>query len=117
MRSVIKDPRINTFISITDVKVSKDLAYADIFISSVEGQKKIEKAVDALNHASGFIQHKLRRALRMRTTPVLRFQADRGIELGFELSKKIDTLTDDSPTDREEKQQNQPDPIASSDDE
>ena len=93
MRGVIKDPRINTFLSITEVKVSKDLTYADLFMSSMDGQKRLAKSVDALNHAAGFIQHKLRKTLHLRTTPVLRFKPDNGIEHGYELSKTLDHLT------------------------
>jgi ribosome-binding factor A len=92
MREVIKDPRVNTMLSITEVKISKDLAYADLFVSSFEGHKKLERSVEALNHAAGFIQHKLKSVLRLRTTPILRFKADPGIEYGFEISKKIDAL-------------------------
>ena len=93
MRGVVKDPRVTSMVSITEVKVSKDIAYADIFVSSLEGKKKLQKAVAALNHAAGFIQHKLRDNIHLRTTPVLRFKADPAIERGFRMTKTIEQLT------------------------
>jgi ribosome-binding factor A len=94
LRGVIKDPRVNTMLSITQVKVSKDLAYADIFVSTFEGGKKLDKAVEALNHAAGFIQHKLKDAIRLRNTPILRFKRDNAIARGYEMTKKLDELSE-----------------------
>jgi len=93
LRGVIKDPRVSTMLSITQVKMSKDLAYADIFVSTFEGGKKLDKAVEALNHAAGFIQHKLRHTVRLRTTPKLRFKLDSTIAAGYEMTKKLDELS------------------------
>ena len=93
MRSVVKDPRIDTFISISRVKVSKDIGYADVFVSGIKGEKQVQKAVDALNHAAGFVQYKLKGHLHLRNTPKLRFKIDRSIEEGFILSQKIESLS------------------------
>ncbi len=92
MRGVIKDPRVDSLVSITDVKVSRDIGYADVSISSIEGVNKTRKAADALNHASGFIQHRMRNTLKLRSTPKLRFIVDTSIKDGFDLSQKIDNL-------------------------
>ena len=92
MRGVIKDPRVDTLLSVSHVKVSKDLGYADIYISSIRSEKRIEKAVEALNHAAGFIQHKLRGKLRLRNTPILRFKKDDGIAEGFRITQKLKDL-------------------------
>jgi ribosome-binding factor A len=93
MQEEIKDPRIDSLLSVSRVKVSKDLGYADIYVSGFIGEKKIEKAVAALNHASGFIQHKLRGKLHMRKTPVLRFIKDDTIAEGFRMTQKLKELT------------------------
>ena len=93
MRGRIKDPRISTLLSITGVHVSIDKAYADIFISSFEGEKKINQSVEALNHAAGFIHNKLKANLKMRSTPKLRFKRDDSIEKGFQITKKLDGIT------------------------
>ena len=89
MRGVIKDPRVDTLLSVTRVKVSKDIGFADVYISSIQSGKKVEKAVEALNHAAGFIQHKMGNKLHLRNTPVLRFRRDEGIEEGFNINQKL----------------------------
>ncbi len=80
-------------ISITEIRMSKDLAYADVYVSSFESAKKLDRAVEALNHAAGFIQHKLSGAVRLRTTPILRFKSDTAIARGYAMSKKLDELS------------------------
>lgn len=92
MKGIVKDPRVSTLITITSVEVSPDLAYAKLFVSSFESEMKTGKAVEALNHAAGFIQKNISRDLKMRVTPRLRFIADSSIRKGFELNEKIDNL-------------------------
>ena len=92
MRGVIKDPRVNALLSISRVSASRDMAYADVYVSSIQGRRKLEHAVEALNHASGFIQHRLQKALRLRTTPRLRFKIDETIEAGFNMTQKLKEL-------------------------
>ncbi len=93
MRGVIKDPRVDTLLSVTHVKISKDLGYADVYISSIRSDKRNERAVEALNHAAGFIQHKLSGNLHLRNTPVLRFKKDDGIAEGFKINQKLNGLS------------------------
>jgi ribosome-binding factor A len=88
----IKDRRVNTFLSITRVDVSKDLSFADVYVSDIRG-KDIEKGTSGLQNAAGFIQTRLASSLRVRKIPHLRFHADTGISDGFDLIKKIDQLT------------------------
>jgi ribosome-binding factor A len=88
----VKDPRIDSFLTVSKVKVSKDLAYAKIFISSFKTETSLTKAVDALNHAAGFIQSLLNRHLKMRYTPRLNFVADTSIKEGFEMIRKLEEM-------------------------
>ena len=90
---VIKDPRVDSLLSVTHVRVSKDVGYADVFISGIQSDRKVERGVDALNHAAGFIQHKLSGKLHLRNTPVLRFKKDDGIAEGFRITQKLKELS------------------------
>jgi len=56
LKREIKDPRVTTMISLSNIEVSKDLSYAKIFVSSFESGDSLNAAVEGLNHASGFIQ-------------------------------------------------------------
>jgi len=87
----IKDKRVNPFISITKVDVSKDLSYADVYVSEIRG-KNVEKGTEGLQSAAGFIQSQLGLLMRIRKIPKLRFHSDTGISESFDLIKKIDEL-------------------------
>ncbi len=89
----LKDPRIDKLLSITDVSVSKDLEYARVYVSHYNGKETLEAAVEALNHAAGFIQRILGRELELRTVPHLRFFHDESIERGYRITQKLKELT------------------------
>ncbi|MDR0551310.1 MAG: 30S ribosome-binding factor RbfA [Spirochaetaceae bacterium] len=88
----IKDPRVDSFLSITRVDVSRDLVWADVFVSSHKSREGLEKGVAGLNSAAGFIQSRIAQTARLRVTPRLRFHADTGICDAFTLNQKIDEL-------------------------
>lgn len=71
----IQDPRLNA-IFITDVKVDRELAYADVYVSAVEGHDRAEEVLDALNHASGYFRRELSHKVELRVFPRLRFHWD-----------------------------------------
>ncbi|MDR1903317.1 MAG: 30S ribosome-binding factor RbfA [Treponema sp.] len=91
----IKDPRVNSLLSINRVKVSRDLSYADVYVSCVNPEGSVVKGVAGLESAAGFIQSWLARQMYIRQMPHLRFHEDTSIKEGFELVKKIEELTKD----------------------
>lgn len=94
MKGIIKNPNVNTLISISKVVVSKDLSHARISVSSFESKNKAIRAVAGLNRATGFIQGVLGKKLHMRTIPKLNFVYDDSIEQGFKINKIIDGVID-----------------------
>jgi ribosome-binding factor A len=93
----IKDPRVDPFLSVTRVDVSRDLSYADVYVSSYKSPQGLAKGVAGLRSAAGFIQAQLAARMRLRQTPRLRFHEDRGIREGFDMVKKIEDLLDHDP--------------------
>jgi len=87
----IKDKRVDSFLSITNVEVSGDLSYADVHVSDIRG-KKAERGVEGLQSAAGFIQSQLGSTMHIRKIPKLRFHTDTSISEGFDLIKKIEEL-------------------------
>ena len=67
----VKDPRIG-MVTINEAKVSRDLAFADIYFT-VLPDKETESVEAALIQAAGFLRSQLARVLNTRTTPKLRF--------------------------------------------
>ena len=71
----LSDPRLE-LIYVTDVKVDKELAYADIFVSAVEGHDRSREVLAGLESASGFIRRTLAGRVDLRVFPRLRFHWD-----------------------------------------
>ncbi len=68
----ISDPRLHQ-IFITDVKVDRELAFADIYVSAVEGSARSAEILSGFEHASGFLRHELSARIDLRTFPRLAF--------------------------------------------
>jgi ribosome-binding factor A len=88
----IKDPRVSPFLSVTRVAVSRDLAYADVYVSNIKENGNIPRGVEGMQSAAGFIQAELAAFMRIRKTPKLRFHPDLSLRESFELVQKIDQL-------------------------
>ena len=71
----ISDPRLHQ-IFITDAKVDRELAYADIYVSAVEGVSRQAEILEGLEHASGFLRRALAERIELRAFPRLRFHWD-----------------------------------------
>ncbi len=71
----VSDPRLNG-VSVTDVKVDRELSFADIYVSAVEGQSRSTEVLQGLEHANGFLRSELARRVELRTFPRLRFHWD-----------------------------------------
>ncbi|MEO8355610.1 MAG: 30S ribosome-binding factor RbfA [Chloroflexota bacterium] len=71
----ISDPRLKQ-IYITDVKVDRELAFADVFVSAVEGVSRSAEVLAGLESASGFIRRTLASRVELRAFPRLRFHWD-----------------------------------------
>ncbi len=90
IRHQIKDPRLPEFVSITLVRVTKDLRYAKVYVSVLGDEDKKKGALAALTHAAGFIRHEIGQRINLRYTPEFNFKLDDSIEQGMYLSKLID---------------------------
>ena len=88
----IKDPRVSPYVSLTRVSVSRDLSYADVYISNIKDTAAIQRSVDGLQSAAKFIQSRLGKSLHVRKIPYLRFHADTSIQEGFDMVQKLEGL-------------------------
>ena len=89
----IKDPRINSLVSVTDVEVTSDLSYAYIYVSILGGDE--ESTLDGLKSACGYIR---------RHTPEIIFKIDDSLLKGMymdELIKKVNNGYKDSSEENE----------------
>ena len=87
----INDPRLKQ-IYITDVKVDRELAYADIYVSAVEGVTRSADVLAGLESASGFIRRSLASRVELRAFPRLRFHWDMTPENADRIEKRLAEL-------------------------
>ncbi len=93
----LRDPRLG-MVTVSGAKVSRDLAYATIYVTSLGGNP--EEVARILGHAAGKLRHELGRRIRIRTLPQLRFVYDQSLEYGNRMSSLIDqALVADDRTD------------------
>ena len=87
----MRDPRVG-MVSVNEVKVSKDLSYADVYVSSLSAETAEERQalIEVLNRASGYLRSELAKRHRMRTTPKPRFHYDALVEEGPRLEALIE---------------------------
>ncbi len=90
----VSDPRLEG-ISITDVSVDRELTFADIYYSSVEGSDRAQEILDGLLHAQGFLRHALAERMDLRVFPRLRFHWDPTFERAEKIEKLFATLHDE----------------------
>jgi ribosome-binding factor A len=90
MRS-IKDPRVG-FVTITRVSVTDDCRSAKVYFSVMGAEEEIERSLDGLDSAKGFIRKELGKRIRLRYTPDLFFQFDPSIEYAIHIEKVIQRL-------------------------
>ncbi|MGB0713266.1 MAG: 30S ribosome-binding factor RbfA [Gammaproteobacteria bacterium] len=88
IRDDVRDPRVG-MVSITEIRVSRDLAHARVFVTRIGDEKDREPAIEALNHAAGFLRRELGQRLRIRVIPQLRFQYDDVVEGGMHMEDLI----------------------------
>ena len=93
----VKDPRLGTFVAVTEVSTSPDLKYAKVFVSCISNEEEKQKTLSALTGAAGFFRKELTKNLRLRRIPELSFHWDDSIERGDHLMQLIDRV---SSTDR-----------------
>ena len=96
----VKDPRLSTFVAITEVATSPDLKYAKIFISHLGSETENREILRTLAAASGFLRNELSRRLKLRRIPQLRFQWDNSIEHGNHILNLIEQVASGDTSDQ-----------------
>lgn len=88
----IRDPHIDSMVSVTDVEVSNDLSYAHVYVSKLGTEKERDELLEALTKANGYIRSALSQRLKIRKVPELRFSLDNSLEYGAKIEKILGEL-------------------------
>jgi ribosome-binding factor A len=92
----VNDPRVDG-ITVTDVKVDRELAFADVFVSAIEGASRSKEVLEGLVHAGGFLRHELAARVELRVFPRLRFHWDPTPENAERIEKILFSLRPPAP--------------------
>lgn len=103
----VSDPRLAT-VSITKVKIDRELAFANVFVSSIEGAESADDIIAGLKHARGYLRRELAHRIDIRHTPKLRFYWDPSPEHAERIEELIASLHQEE--DQTESAQSQTDP-------
>lgn len=89
----VKDPRIG-MVTVSDVEVSRDLAYAKIFVTFLfdNDPEAIKQGLKGLEKASPYIRTLVGKAMRLRIVPELRFIYDESLVEGMRMSNLVSNV-------------------------
>ena len=97
----VHDPRL-VGVMITDVTVDRELAFADVYVSSLEGAERAAEVIPALEHAAGYLRTELARRVELRIFPRLRFHWDPTPEKADHMEKLFKIMQTESSTQDEQ---------------
>ena len=90
------DPRLS-LVTVTEVKVSRDLSHARVFVSKLGSVSERDDAIHALNRAASYFRYEVARRTRLRRAPELVFEVDTALEEGFRVSQLLEEIRRDAP--------------------
>lgn len=91
----VRDPRIG-FVTVTAVEVSHDLSHARVRVSVMGSEEEKATSLEGLTSAARFLRAQLAKELRLRVTPELRFELDRGLEHAQQIDRVLRALKEDA---------------------
>ncbi len=88
----LKDPRVASFVTITEVDTAPDLDQARVYVSVMATPEEQVDVMKGLKSAEGFLRASLRSRIQLRKIPTLTFELDMTMERGADLLKLIDQV-------------------------
>lgn len=87
----VDDPRM-TSVTISDVEVDRELAFATIYVASMTGSEKQDEILRAFEGARGFLRSQLASRIELRSFPQLRFRWDQSQDRGARIDELLQML-------------------------
>ena len=82
-------------VTISGVKMTRDLRIARIYFSTCGGTQRIESATRALQQAKGYLKRNLAQKIRLRYMPELEFYYDESFDYGVHIEKLLQAIHKD----------------------
>ncbi|MGQ9682819.1 MAG: 30S ribosome-binding factor RbfA [Anaerolineae bacterium] len=93
----LRDPRVEG-VTVTEVRVSPDLRYADIYVTRLGDEAAIRDSLQGLEAASGYLKRELSGRLALRFMPELRFHHDVSWQRGERIDQLLDQIASEQPS-------------------
>ncbi|MEA1977974.1 MAG: 30S ribosome-binding factor RbfA [Chloroflexota bacterium] len=90
----VADPRL-AMITITDVDVDRELAYAQIYVVASGDDERMDEVLAGLEAAEGYLRSQLASRIQLRSFPQLRFRWDASHERGARIEELLDSLQEE----------------------
>ena len=87
----VKDPRLKG-VTLTDVRMSKDLRYAYIYYSLLGEEEQKNQAQAGFESAKGFIRKAIGEKLHLRYVPDIQFRYDTSLEQGQKIERLLEEV-------------------------
>ena len=87
----MSDPRLK-LVTITDVSIDRELAYASIWVCRADGDAAKKEVLAALEGAKGFLRRELAARVQLRHAPQLVFHWDRAPDHADKIEHMLDEI-------------------------
>ncbi len=87
----LKDPRIG-FVTVTRVDVTSDLHLARVYVGVLGGPPERQRTLECLRQASAFVRRQLGQRIRMRFTPEILFEYDKGLDASDRVARLLEEV-------------------------
>ena len=89
----MKDPRISSMTTISEVNVTRDLKYCKVSVSVYDQDEAVRSAtIRTLNSAAGHIGWELGKRMQIRAIPKFSFTLDQGIAYSVHIAEVLNQL-------------------------
>ncbi len=90
----VRNPHINTFVTVTKVETTSDLHHAKVYISMIATDAEKEKILHALESAAGFIAVQASKKVKLRYFPQITFRIDHSVDEHMRIEKILGEIED-----------------------
>ena len=89
----VKNPKVKGLVSVTNINVTEDLKFADVYFS-IMGQENVntDEVIEGLNQIKGFLRKRVAEEIEIRYIPEIRVKLDTSIEHAIKISKLLNDL-------------------------
>lgn len=91
----VRNPKVNTLITITSVDISKDLHNAKVYVSVIGTTKDKKQTLEALQSAAGFISVHASKKVVLRYFPSLTFYLDASVDEHLHIDTLLEKIHDE----------------------